>query len=302
MQRILTWWTTAAGAARRLGQRLWSAARDPRRVLPVLVVASLLVLAVPLTVTGLARIGRAALDWRQDSGIVWRETRGLLDEVRGDDGLRVRVGFVDEHGERQEAVVFLGTTGRRWVDAYPRIRYDRRDPSHAEIIGFAEPDPVPGLLLAGAPLGAGIAMLVLAVGSWRRRRLVMVSARPLVALRPVLVPAGTILLVGIGAWAAGTVWQRGWSAVASGSGHLAGRVFGDLLGVLVPVVAFAAGALVTAWLARHRHSDEHEGILGSAHRFIDRAASIVPSPEDLRPDATVARRGPDPEKVPSAPE
>jgi hypothetical protein len=39
---------------------------------------------------------------------------------------------------------------------------------------------------------------------------------------------------------------------------------------------------VTAWLARHRHHEAHEGILSSAHRLIDRAAGYVPSPEELQ--------------------
>ena len=73
-------------------------------------------------------------------------------------------------------------------------------------------------------------------------------------------------MAGIAAWAMGTVKERGWSAVASATGHLAATVFGDLLGVFVPLVAFTLGCLVTAWLPRHRHHDEHDGLLSTAYR------------------------------------
>ena len=90
-----------------------------------------------------------------------------------------------------------------------------------------------------------------------------------------------------------------------------------MLGVTVPLVTFAIGCLLTAWLARHRHHDEHEGMLSNVHRIIDRAAGYVPSPEDLKaelpdepirsgdapvpPDAAVVR-GPRPsEASPSTP-
>jgi hypothetical protein len=55
-----------------------------------------------------------------------------------------------------------------------------------------------------------------------------------------------------------------------------------MLGVTVPLVTFAIGCLLTAWLARHRHHDQHEGMLSNVHRIIDRAAGYVPSPEDLK--------------------
>jgi hypothetical protein len=103
-------------------------------------------------------------------------------------------------------------------------------------------------------------------------------------MRGPLVAAGLLIVAGLAAWAIGTVWERGWSAVASATGHLAATVFGDLLGVLVPLVAFALGCLVTAWLARHRHHDEHDGLLSSAYRMIDRAAGMAPSPDEMRPD------------------
>jgi hypothetical protein len=84
------------------------------------------------------------------------------------------------------------------------------------------------------------------------------------------------------------VWERGWSAVASSIGHLVATIFGDLLGVLVPLVAFVLGCVVTAWLARHRHHDDHDGLLSSAYRMIDKAAGMAPSPEEMRPDDAAA--------------
>ena len=194
----------------------------------------------------------------------------------------VAVRYRDADRRLRAADVFVGDADGRWIDRSPRIRYDVADPDHVEIVGVSGDDPLLGILRAGAPLGAGIAGLVLAWSLWRRRRLVAVSARPLQVMRGPIVVSSTILVVGIGAWAVGTVLDQGWSAVASGFGHLASTVFGDLLGVLVPLVAFALGCLVTAWLARHRHHDDHDDILSSAHRFIDRAAGLVPSPDDLR--------------------
>jgi hypothetical protein len=293
MQRIRAWGEWAVGVARRAGQHAWRVARDPLRLLPVLAVASLLLIAVPLTITGVARIGRDVLEWRVDSAVPWSHTTGRVVGVRDDDGLHLRVRFHDRAGRGREADVYVGATGRTWIDQQPKIRYDRSDPTVVEIVGFTEPSPVPALLVAGAPLGVGVAAGVLAVGVWKRRKLLAVSAHPLTALRSTFVIAGVALAAGLGAWAAGTVWQRGWSAIASSAGHLGATVFGDLLGVLVPLVAFALGCLVTAWLARHRHGDEHEGLLSSAYRFIDRAAGMVPSPEELRPES----RRDDPSKV-----
>ena len=284
MGRLRAWSDWAVRLLRRAGRHAWEVASDPFRLLPILAVAALLLIAVPLTITGLTRVGRDAFAWRVDSGITWRSTTGTVLSVRDLDGLRLRVQYRDGEGTRRVSEVFVGDTGSKWIDARVPIRYDRSAPGTVEVIGFGAPDPIPALLLAGAPLGCGIAAFVLAHGLWRKRRLVPVSAQPLVVLRPTFVLAGAILAAGIGAWAAGTVWARGWAAVGSAASHLGSTIFGDLLGVLVPLVAFALGCLVTAWLARHRHSDEHQGLLSSAHRLIDRAAGMVPSPEELRPE------------------
>lgn len=282
MERLAAWWDALVGAARRAVARLAVLARDPLRVLPVLAVVALLAVSIPLTATGLMRVGRATMDWRANSEVRWRAADATVTRVKIDDGLVVAVRYRDADRRRRDAEVFVGDADGRWIERNPRIRYDVAHPDHVEIVGVSSDDPLLGLLRAGAPLGAGVAGFVLAASLWRRRRLVPVSARPLQVLRGPIVVASTILLVGIAAWAVGTVLDQGWSAVASGSGHLASTVFGDLLGVLVPLVAFALGCLVTAWLARHRHHDDHDDILSSAHRLIDRAAGLVPSPDDLR--------------------
>jgi hypothetical protein len=290
MERWRVWWDRGVRVARRVTERLWSVARDPLKVLPVLAVVALLAISVPLTVTGLNRAGRGAMNWQRQSTIDWRNTTARVERVRIDDGLILAVRFRDRAGNVHRVSTFVGDASGRWIDRIVPIRYDVHDMEDVELVGYGDPDPIPALLLAGAPLGAGIAGIVLAVALFRRRALVAVSARPLQAMRGPLVAAGTLVIAGVAAWAVGTVWERGWSAVASATGHLAGTIFGDLISVLVPLVAFALGCLVTAWLARHRHHDDHDGLLSSAYRMIDKAAGMAPSPEEMRPDETAAER------------
>ena len=189
------------------------------------------------------------MDWRHQSTIDWRPATGHVDRVKIDDGLVLDLRYRDLHDDAHRVQAYVGDANGKWVGASVPIRYDTGDPQSVELVGFGSDDPIPTLLLAGAPLGAGIAGIVLAISLFRRRALVAVSARPLQAMRGPLVAAAILTVAGIAAWAIGTVWQRGWSAVASATGHLAATVFGDLLGVLVPLVAFALGCLVTAWLA-----------------------------------------------------
>ncbi len=108
------------------------------------------------------------------------------------------------------------------------------------------------------------------------------SNHPITVLRVPLALAGFVLALGLAAWAVGTVKLRGWSGVADRLGNQLSVVFGDMLGVALPLVTFAIGCLLTAWLARHRHHEAHDGMLSSVHRVIDRAAGYVPSPEDLQ--------------------
>jgi hypothetical protein len=284
MERLMQMLERMAETGRRWAARAWAAARDPLRVLPILAAFALLVIGVPYTATGLSRVGRAALDWRSEARVHWQRTTGTVTGVRESDGLVVQVHFRDQHGHPQRAETYVEDPTKKWLRTTVPMRFDVNDVTRIKLIGFGDHAPIPALLVAGAPLGAGIGAIVIAIGLWRRRRLVAVSARPIGVLRGTLTVGGSIVVLGIGAWAAGTVLQRGWAAIVSATGHLAGTVFGDLLGVLVPVVAFVAGCLLTAWLARHRHHTEHEGLLSSAHRLIDRAAGLVPSPEEMSAD------------------
>jgi hypothetical protein len=285
MERLQAWWERAVQRTRRISERVWVTARDPLRVLPVLAVLALLSIGIPLTITGLSRAGRGAMDWRHQSTIDWRSTTARVERVKVDDGLVLALDFRDRADDRHRVDAFVGDAGGRWVGRRVPIRYDRSDPTKVELVGYGDDDPIPALLLAGAPLGAGLAAIVLAVSLWRRRALIAVSAHPVQAMKRSLVVAACLVVAGIAAWAIGTVWERGWAAVASATGHLAATLFGDMLGVLVPLVAFVLGCLATAWLARHRHHDDHDGILSNAYRMIDRAAGMAPSPEEMRPDA-----------------
>jgi hypothetical protein len=263
-------------------------------VLPVLAILALLAVAIPLTVTGLGRVGRSAMDWRREATTTWHNASGVVDRVRNDDGMVLDVAFRDRHDDPQRARVFVGDASGKWIDHHVRIRYESGNPSRIELRDLGDDDPISALLLAGAPLGAGLAGLVLAVVVWRRRRRLWAGEPALEVVRSGLVAAGGLVVAGVASWAVGTVWERGWSAVASSAGHLGATVFGDLLGVLVPMVAFVLGCLVTAWLARHRHHDDHDGLVSSAYRMIDKAAGMAPSPEEMRPDAVAAEETPVP--------
>jgi hypothetical protein len=168
-----------------------------------------------------------------------------------------------------------------------------------DLIGVAEARPIGSALVAGAAIGAGLAALILAFGIWRRRRALAEADHPFRVVRVPLALAGLVLAIGIAAWAVGTVSLRGWSGVADRLGNQFSVVFGDLLGVGLPLVTFAIGCLLTAWLARHRHHEAHDGVLSNMHRVIDRAAGYVPSPEDLQAEQPPALEAIESRSVPS---
>jgi hypothetical protein len=234
------------------------------------------------------------MDWQRRSTTDWKRTTARVERVRIDDGLLLRLRFRDAHGDVRRVSTFVGDAGGKWIDRTVPIRYDAGDVAKLELVGYGDPDPIPALLLAGAPLGAGAAGIVLAVALFRRRALVAVSARPFQAMRGPLLAAGSLVIAGLAAWAVGTVWERGWSAIAAAAGHLVATIFGDLLSVLVPLVAFALGCLVTAWLARHRHHGDHDGLISSAYRMIDKAAGMAPSPGEMKPEEAPAEQSPVP--------
>ncbi len=287
LQRILDW---LRDRGRRVSAHVWSAARNPLQLLPIVAVGALLLIGIPYTATGLSRVSRAGMDWRSESRVHWHHADGLIIGMRDSDGLVVRVKYRDDHHRSHVAETGVGDTSSQWLATAVRVKFDPNHLRRIEVIGFGVRSPVAGLLIAGAPLGAGVGALIMAVGVWRRRRLIAVSATPIAAIRRPLNLGFVAVIAGVGAWAGGTVLDRGWSAIASSTGHLIGTLFGDLLGVLVPVVAFVFGALLTAWLARHRHHREHVGLLSSAHRLIDRAAGMVPSPEEMAPDESANER------------
>jgi hypothetical protein len=274
--------------ARALGRSFARAAmvllRDPVRLLIGAIAIVLLVVSIPLLVGGGQRLERAWSDFRHHRSVDqhWIRATGTVTEVRYEDGLGLALVYRDRHGDRHRTEAHLETPGDDWIGTRVALRYDPLEPSAVDLIGVPEPSPIGSALVAGAAIGSGLAALILAIAVWRRRKLIAVSAHPLHAVRLPLATAGVLLVAGLTAWAIGTVTLQGWTGVADRIGRMFATAFGDFLGVLVPAFAFVAGCLLTAWLARHRHHEEHEGVLSSAHRIIDRAAGYVPSPEELK--------------------
>jgi hypothetical protein len=260
---------------------------NPVRILIGGICVVLVAIALPLLVGGGMRLDSAWKDWRHERtvGRDWIRSTGRITAVRAGDGLSLRLTYFDRTGESHDAQVDVESSGGQWVDRVLPIRYDPSHPDQVDLVDLAEVRPLGSALVAGAAIGAGLAALILAIGVWRRRRILAKSSRPFTVMRVPLALAGSVLALGIAAWAAGTVSLRGWSGVADRLGKQLSVVFGDLLGVLFPLVTFAIGCLLTAWLARHRHHDSHDGMLSNVHRVIDRAAGYVPSPEDLQADA-----------------
>jgi hypothetical protein len=287
-----------------LGRSLSARGREllhhPVRVLIGGICIVLLAVALPLLIGGGTRLHSAWIDWRHDRAVGrdWVRSTATIMQVRERDGLELRLTYRDQAGRRHQAAVLVEASGSQWVDSRLPIHYDPSHPSTVDLVDVAEARPLGNALTAGASVAAGFAALILALGIWRRRRALEESAHPFRVLRVPLALSAVVLALGIAAWAVGTVNLRGWTGVANRLGHQLSIVFGDMLGVTVPLVAFAIGCLLTAWLARHRHHETHEGMLSSAHRLIDRAAGYVPSPEDLQAGATGAEGEPVPEDEP----
>jgi hypothetical protein len=285
LERTAAWLQQAATNAWR---RVREALRNPVRLLLGGLVALLVVLAVPLLVGGLLRLGDSWRDWRHMTAVTsdWVSTRATVDAVRDTDGIDLELRFRDRDGGRHRADVHVGAPGSRWIRSPLAIRYDPDDPRQVDLVGIDQPHPVGRALVAGAALGAGTAALVLALAVWRRRRLIAVSARPLAVLAAPLAVSGALLTVGLAAWAVGTVSTQGWASIANRIGVRASSLFGGMMTIVAPLVAFAAGLVVSAWLARYRHHADHTGVLGSAQRIIDRASDYMPSPEELKATPT----------------
>lgn len=282
----------ARRGTRSLARRTVELLRDPARLLVVGVGVGLVALALPLLVGGGSRLGRAFGDWRHRAAIDrhWVRTSGHVMAVRSHDGLALRVGYRDRAGNDRQAVVTIDTTDSGWLRTTLPVRYDPHHTSRIDLVGVGVRHPLVTVLVAGAALGAGGAAAIMAWALWRRRRLLVVSAAPIAALQVPLAVAGGVFGLGVGAWAAGTVIEHGVSGVGDRIGALVSRIFGDLVGVGFPLLAFAAGCLLTAWLARHRPTERDGGLLGRTYGIIDRAAGYVPSPEELRRAAGVRDR------------
>jgi hypothetical protein len=276
---------------RRYGSEL---VKNPVRLLIGGVCVVLVAIALPLLIGGGMRLHTAWNDWRHERtiGRDWVRSTGTITAVREGDVLSLRLSYFDRSGERRDAQVEVEGSGGKWIDRRLPIRYDPQHTGQVDLVDIAEVRPVGSALVAGAAIGAGFAALILALGLWRRRRMLRETSQPFTVMRVPLALAGSVFALGLAAWAVGTVSQRGWSGVADRLGKQFSVLFGDLLGVTFPLVTFAIGCLLTAWLARHRHHDHHDGMLSSVHRVIDRAAGYVPSPEDLQADQPEGRTEP----------
>jgi len=258
--------------------------KNPVRLLVGGICIVLVAVALPLLIGGGSRLNASWNDWRHERSVGrdWTRGTGTVTAVREGDGLALRLFYFDGRGDRHDAQVQVEGSGSQWIGSRLPIRYDPSHLGQVDLVGVAEARPIGGALVAGAAIGAGFAALILAFGVWRRRRVLAESNQPFTAARVPLALAGLVLALGLAAWAVGTVSLRGWSGVADRLGAQFSMVFGDMLGVVLPLVTFAIGCLLTAWLARHRHHEAHDGMLSNMHRVIDRAAGYVPSPEDLK--------------------
>ena len=279
-----------ARSARRVGTAAFrgarAAVRNPIRVLIAVVGVLLVILSVPLLVTGALRVSYAWSDWRHATTVTsdWISTTATVEGVRVTDGIDLELSYRDRRGALQRAEVHLGAPVSDWIRPPVPIRYDPSDKSSVDLVGVANPHPAGRALVAGAGIGAGTAAGFLAFAMWCRRRVLATTDEPIAVLRTPLVISGVLLVAGLGAWAVGTITTQGWASVANRIGVRASSLFGGLMTILVPVIAFAVGALAYAWLSRYRHHDSHTSVLGRAHGMIDRASEYMPSPDQLTAD------------------
>ncbi len=125
--------------------------------------------------------------------------------------------------------------GEQWVDRRLPIRYDPCHPSQVDLVNIAEARPARQRARRGrgdrdGPRRADPRVRHLAPAARARAS----PSHPFTVLRVPLAIAGSVLALGIAAWAVGTVSLRGWSGVADRLGKQFSVVFGDMLGVTVP--------------------------------------------------------------------
>ena len=256
------------------------------RLLIGAIVVVLVVLSVPLVVGSALRLERIWSDWRHEATVTsdWTPAIASIRGVRASDGLDLDLAYWDRGGDRHRAEVHLDTPGTNWVRSTLPIRYNPSHPSVVDVVGVTNAHPLGQALETGAALGAGIAAAMLAFAIWRRRAVLAFTDRPTHVLRAPLALSGAVLTIGIAAWGVGTVTTQGWTSIADSIGVQASDLFGGFMVVIVPAVAFGAGALASVWLTQHRHHERHDGMLGSAHRLIHRASDYMPSPEQFSAD------------------
>ena len=292
MERWRAWWDRGVGVARRVTERLWAVARDPLRVLPVVAVIALLAIAVPLTVTGLTRVGRErdGLAPPVDDRLAPRD-RARVDRAKIDDGLVLDLALPRPARRRAPGRDLRRRRGGKWVGRTVPIRYDAGDPQSVELVGLRQRRPDPD-----AP----------ARGRAARRRHRRHRARDL-AVPPPGARGGERAAAPGDARPAGRGGAVSWSpgsrpgrSARCGSG--AGRRWRRRPGTSRPRSSATSsacscrswpsslGCLVTAWLARHRHHDEHDGLLSSAYRMIDKAAGMAPVARGDAPGRTCRPR------------
>jgi hypothetical protein len=247
----------------------------------IAVVVTLLAFAVPLTVAGVARVARDVGAWRADAGVEWRRTTGRVVAVRDDTSLTVRIRYRDESGTSRLVRVALDGRSGRWLGPSLRLRYDAHDHSNVDLAVDGTDRPGVGILLAGAPLGAGLAALLIALALWRRRDALVASERPIIAGCSASVAGAVVLAMGLTSWAVGTVVERGWSGVLASISDAVDTAFAELLGILIPLATFVIGGVLAAWLVHHRSRLDDEGVLAEAYGLLHRAAEIAPSPDEL---------------------
>ena len=251
---------------------------------------ALIAFGVPLTIAGAGRVVHGVGEWRRDARADWHRARGRVVAVRDDPGeLAVRVRYRDESGVAH--VVPVGLDGRtgRWLGPHVRLRYDTNDHSEVDLRVDGMARPGIDLLLAGAPLGAGLAGIAMAFALWRRRRTVIASERPVVAACSASVVGIALLFAGLTAWSIGTVAERGWSGVGASMSDAVATVFAEFLGVLIPIVTFVIGCVMTVWLRATGAASARSAHWPGPTIWCTEPPRSRPSPDELRPiDAPTA--------------
>ena len=136
-------------------ERVRGALRNPVRLLIGALVVVLVVLSVPLVVGSASRLDRIWKEWRHETTVSsdWTRTIATIRGVRTDAGLDLDLAFWDRGGHRHRAEVRIDSPGSEWIRSTLPIRYDPRDPSQVDVVGFTNGHPLGQALETGAALG-----------------------------------------------------------------------------------------------------------------------------------------------------